>query len=344
MLLLRFNICIALIFCFGFLSARGSSLELQQSMVALFAQKQSAVLRVKAAYAEVDAEQKKRIVIKSGTGFFITDQGHALVCASRVVGAEQLWVEFQDGRFEVDVIGHDRMTNIAVLKLKKMPSNFDWISLSTSECLPEFGSLAFAITCPLDLDPSPVLGLFSGVDKYLWNHVFPTDCIRTSISANAGQGGCPVFDLNGQLVGMSVTPIPELNGSYCLPASALARVSRDLMATGRVQRGWMGLEANERIQRSGERRVYLSKVVQGAPADLAGLRKGDQLLAIHSAVINSLLDLPSALFPIRENESVRVRIRRVDKDMVFNVKTIAAPFDATDRLESGSQHAGLIAY
>ena len=70
-------------------------------MVGLFAQKQSAVLRVKAAYAEVDAEQKKRIVIKSGTGFFITDQGHSLVCASRV-GAEQLWVEFQDERFEVD--------------------------------------------------------------------------------------------------------------------------------------------------------------------------------------------------------------------------------------------------
>ena len=114
------------------------------------------------------------------------------------------------------------------------------------------------------------------------------------------------------------------------------------MATGRVQRGWMGLEANERIQRSGERRVYCRK--WQAPADLAGLRKGDHLLAIHSAVINSLLDLPSALFPIRENEIVRVRIRRADKDIDFNVKTIAAPFDATDRLESGSQHAGLIAH
>ena len=313
-------------------------------MVALFAEKQSAVVRIKAAYAQEDEEQNKRSVIKSGTGFFITNQGHALVCASRVMGAERLWVEFQAQRYEVDVIGHDRMTNVALLKLKKTPAAFDWIQLNEQKCLPEFGSVAFAITCPLDLAPSPVMGLFSGVDKYLWNHVFPTDCIRTSISANGGQGGCPVFDLNGELVGMSVTPIPELNGSYCLPTSALALVSNDLMDAGRVRRGWMGLEAKERIQRSGERRVYLSKVVQGAPADLAGLRKGDQLLAIHSAVINSLLDLPSALFPIRENQSVRVRIRRVDKDMDFNVKTIAAPYDATDRLESGSQHAGVIAH
>ena len=120
---------------------------------------------------------------------FITDQGHALVCASRVVGAEQLWVEFQDGRFEVDVIGHDRMTNIAVLKLKKLPTHLIGSrSPRVSVCL-NLAHVAFAITCPLDLDPSPVLGLFSGVDKYLWNHVFPTDCIRTSISANARDRG-----------------------------------------------------------------------------------------------------------------------------------------------------------
>ena len=148
----------------------------------------------------------------------------------------------QDERFEVDVIGHDRMTNVAVLA-EKMPTHFEWISLSTSGRLPEFGSLAFAITCPLDLDPSPVMGLFSESTN-LWNHVFPTDCIRTSISANAGQGGCPVFDLNGQLIGMSVTLIPELM-AHIVYQLALARVSRDLMATGRVQRGWMGLEANE---------------------------------------------------------------------------------------------------
>ena len=63
-------------------------------MVGLFAQKQSAVLRIKAAYAEVDAEQKKRIVVKSGTGFFVTDQDMPCVCQSRG-GAEQLWVEFK---------------------------------------------------------------------------------------------------------------------------------------------------------------------------------------------------------------------------------------------------------
>jgi serine protease Do len=338
---LRFIGWFATIFCIGLLPLRSSSVELQQNMVALFAEKQSAVLRIKAAYAQEDEEQNKRIVIKSGTGFFITNHGHALVCASRVMGAERLWVEFQAQRYEVDVIGHDRMTNVALLKLKKTPAAFDWIQLNEHKCLPEFGSVAFAITCPLDLAPSPVMGLFSGVDKYLWNHVFPTDCIRTSISANGGQGGCPVFDLNGELVGMSVTPIPELNGSYCLPTSALALVSNDLMDAGRVRRGWMGLEAKERIRSLGERSVYLSKVVQGAPADQAGLEAGDQLLAIQSALIHSLLDLPSALFPIREFESVVVRIKRADTVMSFTVKTMPAPFDASDSIEDGSQHAAL---
>jgi S1-C subfamily serine protease len=144
-----------------------------------------------------------------------------------------------------------------------------------------------------------------------------------------------------ELVGMSVTPIPELNGSYCLPTSALARVSSDLMDVGRVRRGWMGLEANERIRSSGERCVYLSKVVRGAPADLAGLKTGDQLLAIQSALIHSLLDLPSALFPISEHESVVVRVMRADTVMDFTVKTVPAPFDGTDPIEDGSQHAGL---
>jgi S1-C subfamily serine protease len=95
-------------------------------------------------------------------------------------------------------VGHDRQTNVSVLRVLEPPAEFSTIKLDAAQAMPQVGSIAIAITSPLDFEPTPVMGLFTGVERKLGNKVFPTSYIRTSIPVDGGQGGCPILDLNGR--------------------------------------------------------------------------------------------------------------------------------------------------
>ena len=303
-----------------------SALALQQRLIDVFEQNKGAIIRVKAAYAEpeiVDGEAK--VTLRVGTGFFISREGHVLVSASRAAGANRVWIEHNGKSYAAEAIGHDRLTNISVLRVLEPPEEFSIINLDTSVGRPAPGSIAVSIACPLDFDPSPSLGMFTGVDRKLGNKVFPTEYIRTSISVDAGQGGCPVLDINGRFVGMSVASIPDLNGSYVLPVDALARVRDDLVFSGKIIHSWMGFEVAGRINSSNANEVILSRVVEDAPAAQAGMQVGDQLLSIGGRPIREVSDVPGAVFFTRANQFTSVVVLRDDEQIELSVKTLPRP-------------------
>lgn len=301
------------------------ALALQERLVSVFQQNKDAIVRVKAAYAGPQEEGKTEVMLKVGTGFFISRDGHVLVSASRAAGADRIWIEYQGKSYMVEPVGHDRLTNISILKLVDPPAEFSIISVDTSLPRPKLGAIAVAISCPLDFEPSPALGIVSGVDKQLGNKVFPTEYIRTTISVDAGQGGCPILDINGRFIGMSVAAIPELNASYCLPADALARVRDDLLFSGHVVHGWMGFEVAERLNTDDTHAVYLSTVVEDSPAEVAGLQQGDHLISIEGRPIRDVSDVPGAIFFTRAGQFASVQVRRADQVLELSVKTQARP-------------------
>ena len=307
------------------------ALALQQRMVDVFKQNQGAIVRVKAAYRNTDTEpgpkgeKKLDVMLRVGSGFFISKEGHILVSASRAAGADRVWIEYQGKPYATESIGHDRLTNISVLRVLELPEEFDIIAINPSAPMPELGSIAMAITCPLDFAPSPAMGMVTGYDKKLGPRVFPTGYIRTSISVDGGQGGCPMFDINGRFIGMSVASIAELNGSYCLPPDAVVRVRDDLLFSGKIIHGWMGLEVKAKVELSGDNSVILSRLVDEGPAAEAGLRVGDQVLAIAGRDIEDVSDVPSAIFFTRANQFTPVKVRRGDEELEFSVKTLPRP-------------------
>ncbi len=320
---------IALFLGFGvtILSAGPSdALALQDRLIEVFEQNKAAIVRVKAAYAGGVAEDgKTQVTLRVGTGFFISKEGYVLVSASRAVGADRVWVEYQGKSYATEAVGHDRLTNISVLKVIEPPAEFSIIPLDASSVRPKLGSIAIAISCPLDFEPSPSMGIVSGMDKSLGNKVFPTGYIRTTISVDAGQGGCPILDINGRFIGMTVAAIPELDASYCLPVDALARVRDDLLFSGHVIHSWMGFEVAERLNTDDTHAVYLSKVIEGAPAALAGLQVGDHLISISGRSINEVSDVPGAVFFTRANQFASIKVRRGDENLDFSVKTLPRP-------------------
>lgn len=306
-------------------ASSGDALALQQRLIQVFEQNKNAIVRVKAAYTAPEKDGKQQVMLRVGTGFFISKEGHVLVSASRAVGAERVWVEYAGKSYATEAVGHDRLTNISVLKVLQPPEGFSIIAIDTSVERPPLGSIAVAIACPLDFDPSPSMGIFTGAEKRLGNKIFPTEYIRTSISVEAGQGGCPILDINGRFIGMTVASVPDLDASYCLPAAALARVRDDLLFSGHIIHSWMGFEVKARLNLDDSNAVTLSKVLEGAPAAEAGLLEGDQLVSIGGREIRSVEDVPSAVFFTRANQFASIKVRRDEKDMEFSVKTLPRP-------------------
>ncbi len=301
------------------------ALALQQRLIDVFEQNKDAVVRVKAAYRGPDEGGKAQVMLRVGTGFFISREGHVLVSASRAAGANRVWVEYKGKPYATEAVGHDRLTNVSVLRVLELPEDFSMIAMDPNVTQPSLGAIAIAITCPLDFEPSPSMGLVTGMDKKLGNKVFPTEYIRTSISVDAGQGGCPLLDINGHFIGMSVASIKELDASYCLPVAALARVRDDLLFSGRIIHSWMGFEVGELLGSDAENTVYLSSVVEGAPAQMVGLLKGDRLVSIAGQPIHNVSDVPGAVFFTRANQFTSIAVRRDGELMEFSLKTIPRP-------------------
>lgn len=286
-------ICALTIGTHSLIGANGAdALALQQRLQDVYQNNKSAVVRVKAAYTGAEVDGKTQVMLRVGTGFFISNEGHVLVSASRAAGAARVWIEHNGKSYATEAVGHDRLTNISVLRVLEPPEDFSIIKLDPAEPLPGTGSIAVAITCPLDFGPTPVMGLFSGVEKKLGNKVFPTTYIRTSIPVDGGQGGCPIMDLNGRFIGMSVASIAELNGSFSIPVDALVRVRDDLMFSGHVIHGWMGFEVKAELLDDDSDGVYLSNVVEEGPAAEAGMLEGDRLVSIAGRRIEDVFDVP----------------------------------------------------
>ncbi|MFU8847560.1 MAG: S1C family serine protease [Opitutales bacterium] len=303
-----------------------NALALQQRLIAVYEQNKEAVVRVKAAYAEPETvEGETKVMLRVGTGFFISKEGHVLVSASRAAGADRVWIEYQGKAYATEAIGHDRLTNISVLRVLTPPDEFSIINLDTNVGHPPLGAIAVSIACPLDFEPSPAMGLFTGVDKKLANQVFPTEYIRTTIPVDAGQGGCPVLDINGRFIGMTVASIPDLGGSYCLPVDALARVRDDLIFSGKIIHSWLGFEVTAQLNDLDSDEVILSKVHEDAPAAQAGLREGDRLLSIGGRVIDEVTDVRGAIFFARANQFTSIKFERDGEVREVSVKTLPRP-------------------
>jgi serine protease Do len=303
-----------------------NALALQQRLIEVYEQNKDAVIRVKAAYADpevIDGEAK--IMLRVGTGFFISKEGHVLVSASRAVGADRVWIEYQGKAYATESIGHDRLTNISVLRVLAPPEAFSIINLDTNVGHPDLGAIAVSIACPLDFEPSPAMGLFTGVDKKLAHQIFPTAYIRTTIPVDAGQGGCPVLDINGRFIGMTVASIPDLGGSYLLPVDALVRVRDDLIFSGKIINSWLGFEVTARLNDLDSDEVILSKVHADAPAAKAGLKEGDRLLSIGGRAINEVIDVRGAIFFTRVNQFTSIKFERDGEINEISVKTLPRP-------------------
>lgn len=302
----------------------GDFLSLQRRVIEVFNENKNAVVRVKGAYEQKAEGNQPEIVLKIGTGFFISKEGHILANATRTMGARRIWVEHQGVDYAAEFLGGDSVNNIALLRLVTLPDEFGVIRMGETQELPEPGTSAIAISYYLDFDAAPSLGMVQNYARRYGNSIFPTTFLRISVSNDLGEGGSPILDLNGRLIGMMIAALPDIRSSFALPSRAVTRIRDDLLFEGEVQYSWIGMEVqSDPDPETG--RVVINQVIEGTPAYEAGIRSGDFLLQVGEFPIREVEDYPNASFFTRPGQFVTVDILRGGEPLTFNLRVQERP-------------------
>lgn len=232
------------------------------------------------------------------------------------------------------MLAADPDSNFALLRLATPPRNPVILPLESTDT-PRTGTFVVAVTAPLDLGPTPSFGLIAGQDRGFAERTFPIRFIRVSVPANPGEGGSPVLDLSGRVIGMMIASVPELRASYVLPVRALQRLRDDVIFHGGVRPGWVGLDLEEQV---GTRSVLVKEVLPGTPAAAAGLAAGDLLLQMDGQPVKGLDEFRESSFYARIGQLVSLRIRRGTevKDLVVTVAAKPPPAAVVEQTERES--------
>lgn len=260
-----------------------------------------------------------------GTGFFISSDGHVVTNANVIDGAQAVYIEYNKKSYPAQFIGADGVTNVCILKTELDPNYCSFLSIAQLQDDLPVASFLIGITCEMGLDPGPVLGLLTGYNLYYGDQTLPTTHIRSDIPSDGGEGGGPVFDINGRFVGMMVASLTDIRSSFILPAKAMIRVRDDILFSGGVSYGYLGLRIDEETAVHAGQPLLIAEVLPNSPAAKAGIAPNDVLLYIDGHKMNHLSDLHNASFFCRPGNFLNIEVSRKGKIVSFSVKIEETP-------------------
>ncbi len=242
-----------------------------------------------------------------GTGFFADASGTIYTLSSVVGDGSSLTVAYGSRRLPARVLTQDNRSGIALIKVDleestPFPALGDCQSLKTATPLVVVGF-------PYDHDASPSFGLIGGFDRKSKGSFFTTTHIRANIPVQRGQGGSPVHDMEGKVVGVLVSGFEQGAGCYVLPIRAAEKVRTDYARYGDVRHGWAGVTVQEIPAAVEGSRMAVDVVDPTGPAASA-FRSGDVILQVGNIPVQEPEDALDASFFLTAGEQVDVRIAR----------------------------------
>jgi serine protease Do len=268
-------------------------------------------------FGNVPREQKRRSL---GSGFIVSDDGFILTNNHVVERADEITVTLfgRKEEFKAEVVGTDPKTDIALIKIKagnKLPK----VDLGDSETL-EIGEWVVAIGNPFGLGHTVTAGIVSAKGRIIGSGPYD-DFIQTDASINPGNSGGPLFTLEGKVVGINTAIIQGGQGiGFTIPINLAKLILGQLRETGKVTRGWLGVYIQEITPEVGEslglpdrKGALVADVTEGGPADKAGLRSGDVIVAFDGKLVESERELPQIVAQTPVGKKVTATVVRDGK-------------------------------
>jgi serine protease Do len=268
---------------------------------------------------------KRERMTGAGSGFIIDPSG-IIVTNNHVVGrASQIAVQLADGRqLSARVIGHDELTDISVLRVDAagaLPS----VTWGDSRQV-ETGDWILAAGNPFGLGGSVTAGIVSARGRDLGAGPFD-NFLQLDAPINPGNSGGPIFNMRGQVVGVSSVIISPTGASvgigFAIPSETASRIVAQLVARGSIARGWLGVSVEDR---GGT--VLITGLDRGGPAGRAGLRAGDALVAVNGERIDSSRGLIRAVAAVTPGERADLTIRRQGRELDIPVTVGRRPTES----------------
>jgi serine protease Do len=263
-----------------------------------------------------------------GSGFIVSSDGLVLTNAHVVANAVEISVKLADRReFRGKVLGMDPLTDVAVVRIdaRDLPT----VQIGDASTL-QVGQWVLAIGAPFGFDRTATQGIVSALRRSLPGETY-VPFIQTDVPINPGNSGGPLFDTAGRVVGINSQIYTRSGGymglSFAIPIDVAVSVANELAAKGRVDRGWLGLTTQELTQDLARafgietpRGVLVAAVAKGSPAQAAGVRPGDIVVAFGSARIDGNADLPPLIARSRPGERTTLTVVRQGREQSLHAQ------------------------
>ena len=288
-----------------------------------------------------------------GSGFIFSGDGIVITNHHVVDGAKHVVVRLPNRQeFDAEIIGTDPRSDLAVLKIAG--DGLPVLRLADEGAL-KVGQWVLAIGSPFGLDFSVTAGIVSAVGRSL-----PTTAgdnyvpfIQTDVAINPGNSGGPLFNLEGEVIGVNSQIFTRSGGSiglsFAIPSSVVRNVVAQIQATGEVERGWLGVSIQDVDRNLADsfgldrpRGALIAQVGKGSPAENAGLASGDIIVSFDGHDIETSADLPHIVGLIAPGTSVEAVIVRDGKERSLEVEVGALAADAVARVETEAGADGTV--
>lgn len=282
--------------------------------------------------------QKQRSL---GSGFIISKDGYIITNNHVVAGADEIKVKLSDGKeLKGELKGRDEKLDLALVKVESK-GDLPVAPLGDSDKL-EVGEWVMAIGNPFGLSQTVTAGIVSAEGRVIGSGPYD-DFIQTDASINPGNSGGPLFNINGEVVGINTAILASGQGiGFAIPINLAAKILPQLKESGRVTRGWLGVSIQpltadiaSAFGLDAENGTLVSDVIKGSPAEKAGLKVGDVIVEFDGHKVRETSELPRVVSLTPVGKEVSVVILREGKKESYKV--------VVERLKDGeSEEAGVV--
>ncbi len=279
-------------------------------------------------------DPKPRQASNLGSGVIVSSNGYILTNHHVVVAADEIQVALADGRtLPARVVGADPETDLAVLKIEA--SDLPAITFAQAESL-NVGDWVLAVGNPFGVGQTVTAGIVSALGRtHLGINTFE-NFIQTDAAINPGNSGGALVDAAGNLVGVNSAIYSRTGGSqgigFAIPVSIARLVMEQIIKTGSVTRGWVGIEVQDLTPELADsfglknaEGALIAGVLKGGPAEVGGVRPGDILLSVNSKTVvdsSSLLNLIADLSP---GATAQLKVSRKQKQLDLKIRVERRP-------------------
>ena len=272
-----------------------------------------------------------RKVQSLGSGFVIDAAGIIVTNNHVIEGADEIVANFNDGtKLTATLLGRDEKTDIAVLQVKPNPAKpLKALKFGSSDAM-RVGDWVMAIGNPFGLGGTVTVGIVSARNRDINSGPYD-NFIQTDAAINRGNSGGPLFNMNGEIIGINTAIISPSGGSigigFAIPSDAATHVIQQLREFGETRRGLLGVriqqvtdEIAESLGMGAARGALVAGVTEKGPAAEAGIQPGDVILSFDGKPITEMRDLPRLVADSNIDKQVDVVVIRKGKEMTLKVK------------------------